>query len=306
MNDEDLNKLYISEDVQDIIKFYDSFDDKEEIIDWMKRRPSMKPNLVEINKDADNYAIVVIPTINSNGKWLKNDKEIFDGLHIIFAENPDKKPNPYFNYSFSVNTGIEKALEYNPKWIIVSNDDMFKIDDISKLINELKESENYDTIFFTNSNAHTTDVFIAKPTLVKLYRMFFYWGRNYTRIENKFKLKLKVLDIRDRSRIYKTIKSRIMYNQKIRLKHQQGYFPVVNANFIRSMGGKLFDSTFINGHEDIWLYYRYLQNSNFKLGDFNIGIYKGNSLGHGVNRQLREIANEIYFEQLLEDYQNEK
>ena len=69
MNDEDLNKLYISEDVHDIIKFYDSFDNKDEVIDWMKRRPSMKPNLVEINKDADNYAIVVIPTINSNGKY---------------------------------------------------------------------------------------------------------------------------------------------------------------------------------------------------------------------------------------------
>ncbi len=34
----------------------------------------MMPNLIELNKDADNYAIVVIPTINSNGKWPKKCK----------------------------------------------------------------------------------------------------------------------------------------------------------------------------------------------------------------------------------------
>ena len=302
MNDEDLNKLYISDDVHDIIKFYDSFDNKEEIINWMKRRPRMKPNLVEINKNTDNYVIVIIPTTNSNGKWLKNDKEIFKGLHIIFAENPDKKPNPYFNYSFSVNTGIEKALEYNPKWIIVSNDDMFKIDDISKLINELKESENYDTPFFPKSKSYSNKVVLAKPILENQFRLFSNWRRNYKRITKSFRVKFEVLDFSHANFIYK----HFMYKPIIKIKHHQGNLLVVNSDFLKSIGGKLLDDNFINGREDTWLHYRYLQNCNFKLSDFNIGMYIGSSLGDGKNRWFREIANEIYFEQLLEDYQNEK
>lgn len=300
MDDEYLNKLYISKDFHDIIKFYYSFDNKEEIINWMKRRPKMKPNLVELNKDADNYAIVIIPTIDSNGKWLKNDKEIFDGLHIIFAENENKKPNPYFDYAFSVNTGIAKALEYKPKWIIVSNDDMFKIDDISKLIDELKESENYDALFFPKSTAYSNEVTIAKPRLINIYRLFFYWRRNYRRIENKLKLKFEVLDFKNKGYIYKNL----MYNRKIKVKHHQGCFIVINTDFIASMNGKLFDDTFINGHEDTWLYYKHLQNRNFKLSNFNIGIYIGSSLGIGFNRYFQEIANEIYFEYLLDAENN--
>ncbi len=85
----------------------------------------------------------------------------------------------------------------------------------------------------------------------------------------------------------------------MKINHHQGNFVVLNSRFIRSINGKVFDETFINGHEDTWLSYKYLQNCNFKLSSFNIGMYVGSSLGVGINRAFREIANEIYFEQLL-------
>ena len=44
-------------------------------------------------------------------------------MHIIFVENIDKKPDKYFNYAYKVNKGVKIALKYNPKWVIISNDE---------------------------------------------------------------------------------------------------------------------------------------------------------------------------------------
>ncbi|WP_088820138.1 hypothetical protein [Candidatus Mancarchaeum acidiphilum] len=87
-------------------------------------------------------------------------------------------------------------MEYNPRWIIISNDDMFKIDDVSKLINELKESENYDTLFFPKSNAYSNYEVLAKPRLINIFRLFFYLRRNYKLIENKLKVKFETLNLK--------------------------------------------------------------------------------------------------------------
>jgi len=80
--------------------------------------------------------IVVIPTADFNGKYARACREeIFKGLHMVFVESG--VGNFYFNYAHNCNIGIKKALEYNPKWIIVSNDDMYKIDDVTKLEDSL-------------------------------------------------------------------------------------------------------------------------------------------------------------------------
>ena len=295
-----LDSLYTSTNFRDIIKFYDNFDNKNKLIKWMKNRPKIKPTLVEYDSNLvhNNYAIVVIPTINSNGKWAKIDKKIFKNLHIIFAENKNRKPSKYFNYAFAINTGVKLALEYNPKWIIISNDDVFKIDNLTKLIKDLNRSEKYDTLFFPKSNTYSNNVVAAKPEIINLIRPFSYWRRYYASIVKKFGLKFEILNFKEHSFIYKNI----LYNPVIKINHHQGNFIVINSNFINSMGNKIFDSTFINGHEDTWLSYRYLQSSNFKLSSFNIGAYTGSSLGTGINRAFREIANEVYFEHLIEKY----
>ncbi len=298
MNVEDINSLYVSNDFNDVIKFYNYFANKSSIIDWMKNRPKMKPNLIEYFSNTDDYAIVVIPTINSNGRWAGIDKKIFKNLHIIFAENKNQKPNKYFNYAFSVNTAIKRALEYNPTWIIISNDDMFKVDSISQLIKELRNSENYDSLFFPKSETYSDNVVMAKAEFQNLIRQFFYWRKSYKNIINKFKIKFEILNFKEHGFIYK----HFIYRQVIKIPHHQGNFIVLNSKFINSIDskGKVFDETFINGHEDTWLSYKYLQNCNFKLSNFNIGRYIGSSLGNGVTRAFREIANEIYFESLLE------
>jgi len=80
--------------------------------------------------------IVIIPTADFEGEYAKRCcEEIFKGLHIIFVVSG--KGNNYFNYAHNCNVGINKAMEYNPKWVVLSNDDVVKIDEISSLIKEL-------------------------------------------------------------------------------------------------------------------------------------------------------------------------
>jgi hypothetical protein len=288
------NELYTSKDWKDTAKFYDLFDSKREIIDWMRSRPKAKPKIVHYNEETDNYAVVVIPTIDTNSKWSKNAKHIFDKLHIVFAENRNKKPNPYFNYSKSVNEGVKAALHYNPEWVIISNDDMIKEDHISKLITELKHSENYDTVFFPKTNTYSSQNCLYKPRIQKLIRQMSYWRRAYANILNRLNVKYELLDGKDHGFVYKNL---IYKKDKIKIKHHQGNLIILNTNYIRRiLKGKVFDDTFINGHEDSMLSYKYLQNSNFKMSEFRISAIVGGSLGTDKSRWFREIANEIYFE----------
>lgn len=260
---------------------------QEEVIRELKQ-VSYYPELKEIQ--GDKYAIVVIPTKDINGEYAKTDLEIFRGLHIIFVVN--KKGT--FNYAQAVNRGVEKALSHNPKWVIISNDDMYKIDDIGKLIKELKASIEYDTLFFPKSGSYSDKVAIAKPKLQKAIRYLRGgWCREYQRIMDNLGVKYEVLNFKNKGFIY----SHLIYAPKERIPHHQGSFLVINAKYIETtLNGKVFDETFYNGHEDTFLCYKFLNNSIFKMSDFNIGNHIGKSLGTGIDRVFWELANEIYFE----------
>jgi len=130
------NNYFLSSNPKDIIHFYEGFENREELIDWMKERPKGSCEIMEV--EGEKEIIVVIPTADFKGEYAKRCREeIFTGLHIIFVVSG--KGNNYFNYAHNCNVGIKKALEYNPQWIVVSNDDMYKIDDVSKIVKELRQ-----------------------------------------------------------------------------------------------------------------------------------------------------------------------
>ena len=264
----------------------------------MQNRKRAEPNLVEYNKDKDNYAVVVIPTIDADDAWAMADRVIFKDLHILFVENEGKKPNEYFNYAYSVNQGVKRALKYNPKWIIISNDDMVKEEDISKLIAELKQSENYDTLFFPKTNTYSSGVGLYKPLFQNIFRLRSKWRRVYANIYKKFQIEYELLDVKNRGFIYKNLIYKPI--SIISINHHQGNFIVLNSNYLRKeLNGRVFDDAFINGHEDTYLSYKYLQHSNFKISDWKIKAVAGGTLGTDKDRAFREIANQIYFEYKL-------
>ncbi|MGC8484002.1 MAG: hypothetical protein ACP5OE_10215, partial [Thermodesulfobium sp.] len=150
------NNYFLSNDPNKIIQFYDSFDNRDEVIEWMKERPKGSCEIREV--DGDKNIIVVIPTADFDGKYAKNCREeIFKGLHIVFVVSG--KNNFYFNYAHNCNVGIKKALEYNPKWIVISNDDMKKIDDCKKLIFELRNVDKEYSIVFTKEYSNNSHLF---------------------------------------------------------------------------------------------------------------------------------------------------
>ena len=158
----------------------------------MKDRPKGVANIHEV--DGDKEIIVVIPTADFNGKYAKNCREnIFKGQHIVFVESAEI-PDPYFNGAHNVNIGIKKAIEYNPKWIVFSGDDMVKIDDVKVLKEELMKLDEtrYDVVFTNPSEYHSTLEKISAPSqLYKFYYRITSWnyGGVLLKMYKKFAIK---------------------------------------------------------------------------------------------------------------------
>lgn len=270
---------------------------------WVRERPKGVANIHEV--DGDKGTIVVIPTADFNGKFATNCREnIFKGLHIIFVESGEI-PDPYFNYAHNVNVGIRKAIEYNPKWIVISNDDMIKLDDVSELLSEIRSIDHrkvdcallqgsakvgiatpripllvgiMKSIDYRNKNIHLFLKIrkIEKKFFVKLH-LFFYFGKYYFRPLFKFMFKdLKVVFT------------------------LTGAFAIFSCQFVNNRGGSLFDETYINGHEDQDLSLN-LRFYNTEVLKYQIGVIGAGSFGNDITRELRMILNQVYLEKKLQD-----
>ncbi len=296
------NNYFISDDPNKIIEVYNGFDNSDELIQWLKERPKGVANIHEVEGDKD--IIVVIPTADFNGKYARECRDnIFKGLHIIFVESGEV-PDPYFNYAHNCNVGIKKAMEYSPKWIIVSNDDMYKIDDVDVLTRELS-SINHDVImsvFAVPSRYHSLDAFIGRR------RLFLTEIASYL-----FFLKVKKLP-------YWKIKRRIQkkYNYAISWRHGVGSsslprilrrrsyffkltssFAILSSNFCKNRID-IFNETYVNGYED-WELSLELSRLKWTSINYRIGDYIGTSMGIGLRRDSRDLANLFYLDKRVDE-----
>ena len=285
------NNYFTSDDPNKIIEFYNGFENRDQLIQWMKERPNGIANIHEVEGDKD--IIVVIPTADFNGKYAKECRDnIFKGLHIIFVESGEV-PDPYFNYAHNSNVGIKKAMEYQSKWVLVSNDDMYKLDNVSVLIEKLKtlDNRNINVLYTKPSNYHSHIVRFAKPNL--LFYLYFY-------ISNKnFYRKLRNVA---RSNDLKVTYDQVPYNSKISYLFKKGYrfinyesFGIFSSNYIRLINCELFDETFINAGEDVDLSLKLSLNpENTTTIDYRLGNYVGGTLGNRIQRSLRTHAGRVY------------
>ncbi|WP_393972162.1 hypothetical protein OXIME_000773 [Oxyplasma meridianum] len=280
------NNLFMSNDPQKIIEFYNSFENREQLIQWMKERPKGVCYIKEIEGDKD--IIVVIPTVDINGKYAIQDKDIFKGLHIIFVESG--AGNYYFNYAHNCNVGIKKAMEYNPKWIIVSNDDMYKIDNISILKKELNKLNFNEKKFVHTYPAkyHSRYAYISNRTFRRSFILSIY--KNY-RKKLKIESFLKIKYVIGTSSGIK----RFLYNNKIKILYS-GAITILSYGLIKNLECKIFDENYVNGAEDIDLAIKLkLEKVKYNIIDFKIKDIVGGTLGsYGDIRTFREICNLSY------------
>ena len=182
------NNYFTSDDPNRIIEFYNGFENRDQLIQWMRERPKGIANIHEVEGDKD--IIVVIPTADFNGKYARECREnIFKGLHMVFVESGEV-PDCYFNYAHNCNVGIRIAMVYNPKWVVVSNDDMHKIDDISILNNELKklDPESLSMVYLFEAHYHSVTSRFSEARLTRNYFSSLNFIRNHRKEVSFWKL----------------------------------------------------------------------------------------------------------------------
>lgn len=278
------NNYFVSDSPDKIIEFYNSFENIEELILWMKERPSGIASIHELSGRKD--IIVVIPTMDYKNKYaVETGEKIFKGLQIIFVESGK---DSYFNYAHNCNVGVKKALEYRPDWIVVSNDDMYKIDNIEVLINQLVKLDNValDVVFTQPSKYHSIPVYFSKGNLLR--RFYFKipkYRREQLKIENKYFVKYFSSPCYGYGRYFFEHK-----NPHISIAD----FGIFSSKFIERRSGALFDETFVHGGEDVDLSLEVASKGRYSFIDYSIGDLLGSSLGKGTNRKLRDISGYIY------------
>ena len=288
------NNYFTSDDPNKIIEFYNGFENRDQLIQWMKERPKGIANIHEVSGDKD--IVVVIPTADINGKFAKECREnIFKGLHIVFVESGGRG-DFYFNFAHNVNVGIRKAMEYIPKWVVVSNDDMVKIDDISVLIDQLERIDNhrYMTVYTEPSTHHSTPSAVTRPRLTRTM-LFKLLGRNrrYQLIfEKKFCINFFLTPV---SGYWKLFFKQVSGRQVTSLAD----IGIFSAELLR-VEHDLYNETFVNSAEDFELSIRLAPMVNdIKIIHYRIGSYIGLTLGNDINRRLRELGGQSYLNYLL-------
>lgn len=289
-----LNELFLSNKITDIYEFFENFSKTEDLVAWMKNRPKQAGNLY-IN-DYGTKCVVVIPTKDIRSKYALNCKyEIFKGISQIFIES--KKPfDPFFNFSKNVNDGVKRALNLNANWIIISNDDMYKIDPPERLISKLSfiDSNKYDALFtIPPGEYHSFYRILGTPN--KLYRSITKLHPNRVRKKRADlweKYGVSYIDAINDGLTGSFTK--LTYSNK--KKHLlTGSFFILSASYADSVNGNVLDDTFINGGEDTDLSLR-IESPTHSYGyiNYRIGDLIGGSMGRGWPRIFRNIVNEVY------------
>ena len=295
------NSRFTSENPDKIIEFYDGFKNRGDLIEWMKERPKGVANIHEV--DGNKEIIVVIPTADFNGKCAKECREnIFKGLHIIFVESGGKE-DFYFNYAHNCNVGIRKAMEYNPKWVLVSNDDMYKIDETDILLKELSTIDNGKvmSVFTGQSRYHSFNSCVGKKRflLTDIGYLLYYlkerklleW-RIVLKIAKKHNYAVKwILGPRNRL-LGKLFLSEAYFFT------MTATFAILSSQFCKAKE-KVFNETYQIGVED-WELSLELNKFEVAIIDYRIGDVIGGTIGGGLRRAIRDLANLVYFNERIQ------
>ena len=299
------NNYFTSDDPNKIIEFYNGFENRDQLIQWMRERPKGIANIHEFEGDKD--IIVVIPTADFDGKYARECRDnIFKGLHIIFVESGEV-PDPYFNYAHNCNVGISKAMKYNPKWIILSNDDISLEIFGDQLISQLATHQD-DCILFPHRKFNKDYVFEGQIFRARLLSKIGYILYSFKRSPHlAFYLLRIILGDKSPSIIYATMQHGILF-KLLRIFGDQvtssfrnfADFVIVGRGIIEYFN---FNELFINGLEDVELAHR-LFRLNVKEDYIQIKEHSdgGGTFGshNAAVRFSREYANYIVLESALD------
>ena len=289
------NNYFTSDDPKKIMEFYNGFENRDQLIQWMRERPKGVTNIHEV--EGDKEIIVVIPTADFSGKYARECRDnIFKGLHMIFVESGEI-PDPYFNFAHNCNIGIKKAMEYNPKWVVVSNDDInstFSHDDLTKELSR-RNNETFNMVLTKESRQSARKTSVC--TFSK-FGTFIYFVLSFTRLirTGEFLISTK-LNRALGNKYFIRGYHRNLFNpfiKRIYSFYNFEAFGVFSIEFINN-NSQLFDETYINAHEDQDVSI-VLSKEPMRISWINYRIegVGGISMGSNLQRALRTIASNCY------------
>ena len=295
------NNKFISSNPEQVIEFYEGFSDSSQLIDWLKNRPKGNCRIKEVDGEKD--IIVVVLTMDVNGSFSRECKNIYKGLHIIFVESGYN--NFYFDISHNENIGIKMAMEYNPKWLVLSSDDMYKIDDVSTLTKSLRslDPKKFSIVFTKETTYHSVTTQISKARILRKYALLaivpFLAHKKKVALREMIHVKVNQIKLEEKFGCeYFTNSPKGLQ----RLIYKSGFvhkcymdFAIISAFIVHHFQDYILDETFVNAYDDHDLSLRFfLGNLNYTFIDYRIGDYIGSSMGTGLSRELRNIAGLAY------------
>lgn len=280
----------MSKNPDEIYSFYDNFSNSDELVKWMIKRQGAIED-VKVTDSDDNDIVIIVPTMHEeseNANHCRN--EIFNGMRIVFVTSGYDNFN--FNYAYSCNIGVKKALEYDPKWIVLSNDDMVAQDPPEKLKEQLSNLENQESeVVFTGGTDnvyHSYPVMLGESSIVR---------NSYLRISGPDNKKQVLLEKKFGIEIVPStnFNKKGIFRKSVKFTNI-GSFGIFSSDFIRDNNSVLFDEVYLNEFEEVELSYKIFREKRVtSFIDYKIGDKVGTSLGTGAVRKFRAIASRAYF-----------
>lgn len=311
----DKEELYEKLSADNFLQFYDNFDSVKELINFFRSRKRPKISLFYMPSETGSEITAVIPTKSVETDHVKRLIRKLRSLNILFVESN----GPFFNFSYSMNVGIREAIRLRSRFIMLSNDDVFPLNYITQLEDEVvKNGVDYD-IFLPNITNGTEYV----SSMQKIYIQS--WATNHIISNsaissiiqsstsqsarffvNKLKIYrdhdiLKYIVLRNHDPIFRNGYLRLAGNV---LEHLSKRFhrELIEINNIQPVSilkadilkRETFDESFVNGGEDTDLSVRLAISgarvSNLKESFQDVGGY---SLMHNQDRILKNTLPEI-------------
>lgn len=316
---EHVERLFGSKDTRDLIEFYGCFEDRDDLLSWMKNRPKASIRVVEEFPAQSNRddVIVVIATADVNGRFARNCVEnVFRGMKIVLVESNGQ----YFNVDRSINAGIEHAMQLNPKWIVSSADDVIKVDEPEVLGAQLSKMDHkkFDSLFLNPPGVyHSFPGKYGKESYSgQFIRSLFQYHNLDTyhimkRLQSHSWIQLPDFKSMYADKNQDKMEGRRPWLIPIFLK---AYSPFVRSKFtcvqarsigifsyeyVKEMNGKIADEIFVNSCGDIDVSVQVAKRNRYAWIDYKIKTLIGASLGGGRLRKLKDIAGEIYLDYKL-------
>ena len=201
-------------------------------------------------------------------------------------------------------------MEYNPKWIVVSNDDMYKIDDVETLRSELvhlsqrnvsspkSKDRDIDAVYTLHPEyGNSAPVQLTVPNILWKMVALVLPHSDFVlaqKLLNKFNTKLK----------WSKVKS-IFYKRGYMFINFGSFF-IFSGSFVAENGGKMFDEVYINGVEDVDISINVKVRASTATTNYRISAWSkehpvgGATLGTGTPRKIN-VASFIYLVYKIDD-----